>query len=65
MITIKMQKDSSVGYHPVKFEVDDCLLVDNYPTDNEIWHIWLSYAMIEDFKSPSSVGVWRVKPTDK
>lgn len=61
MITIKMQPNSEVVYHPIKFEVDDCLMVDNYPTDNQVWHIWLYSGMIEEYKTSSSIGVWRIK----
>lgn len=65
MITIKMQANSKVTYAQNRISGDDCLLVDNYQMDNEVWILPLEYKHIEHYKTASSVGCWRVKPTDK
>ena len=65
MITIKMQANSTVTYALNRIPEDDCLLVDNYPIDNDIWHLPIEYEYIKVYKTESSVGCRRVKPTDK
>lgn len=65
MKDIKMQPNSTVTYAQNKNDDDNCLIVDNYQADNEIWHLPIEYKNVEDYKTHSTVGCWRVKPTDK
>ena len=40
---------------------EDCLLVDNYKTDNEVWHMPINYSRIDCFIDKNSIGVWKIK----
>lgn len=61
MINIKMKPNSTVTYYWYKLKEDDCLLVDNYVADNDIWHFPIDYGRIKQFKSAHSIGCWRIK----
>jgi len=60
-----MRPNIKVTYSQLRIYKDDCLLVDNYQPDNEVWHLPIEYKDIDEYKTRRSVGVWRVKPTDK
>jgi len=65
MITIKMKPNSEVVYPSTIDRHDEIILVENWEDENEIsmWH--LPEKLLSSFRCRQSIGMWRVKPTDK